>query len=471
MLKDKSIMIRLLCVSVAAIIVLGAMALPLPEGLSFAGKMSLALLVAGIVLWIAEPIPFAITGFAIMLLLPVFGVLPFSASEGVTVWGAFISSVIFFVLASFGLSAALLKTKIPIRIVFFLLKLSRGNEKGIILAFMVATAFVSMFVSDLPCSALFAGIAMSSVLEIEGAEPGKSRLGRALMICIPYAACIGGEILPSGSSMNILAIGLLKASMGIEISFLNWMIICLPVALVLLFVAWASVVAVHKPEPLSQSTIDRITETATNKERFSALDWKVLAILTVTFVLWIMSNWTGWDLTAIALFALVLFFVPGIDVLSWDEYMKSVSWNVLLLIGSVQALAAGIKEQGAASWFLNASVGKFALSAAVLTGATAIIVPLIRLFIPVGPALIATTLVPLCILGDAFGISPVFFTIVVGVSASTSLMNGLESASMVVFKYRYWTLVDYCKSGVVPTVVLMIMHAFAIMPIIAMLGY
>lgn len=471
MLKDKSVRVRALCVLISVVIVLVAMAIPLPEGLSFAGKMSLALLVAGIILWVAEPVPFAITGFAILIALPVFGILPFSASEGPTVWVAFISSVIFFVLASFGLSAALLKTKIPTRIVFFLLKLSRGSANGVILAFMLATAFVSMFVSDLPCSALFAGIATSSILEVEKVEPGKSRLGRALMICIPYAACIGGEVLPSGSSMNIMAMGMLKASTGVEISFLNWMIICLPVAVVLLVVAWISVVVVHKPDPISSATIERIKEQATNKEPFSSLDWKVLVILGATFVLWISSNWTGWDLTAIALFALVLFFLPGIDVLTWDEFVKSVSWNVLLLIGSVQALAAGIKEQGAASWFLNVSIGKFAFGAAFLTGATAAIVPLIRLFIPVGPALIGTALVPLCLLGDQFGISPVFFTIVVAISASTSLMNGLESASMIVHKYGYWTLVDYFKSGIMPTVALIVMHMFVIMPIITALGY
>ena len=116
-MKAKSAAVRLACVLVAAAIVVAAMALPAPEGLSFAGKMSLALLVAGIVLWVAEPVPFAVTGIAIMILLPAFGILPFSSGEGTTVWLAWVSSVIFFVLASFGLSAALLKTKIPMRIV------------------------------------------------------------------------------------------------------------------------------------------------------------------------------------------------------------------------------------------------------------------------------------------------------------------------------------------------------------------
>ena len=471
MLKDKSVAARIACILIALGIVVVALALPLPEGLSFPGKMSLTLLVAGIILWVAEPVPFAITGIAIMISLPVFGILPFSASEGTTVWLAWVSSVIFFVLASFGLSAALLKTKIPMRIVSFLLKFAKGNEKRVIFSFMAATFVCSMFISDLPCSALFAGIAVSSVLQIEGAEPGKSRFGRALMISIPYAACIGGQALPSGSSMNIMAMGMLEASTGIQISFLDWSVICTPIAIVLLFVAYFSVVLVHKPDPLSAKTLERIAEFSANKEKFEALDWKVLAIFVLTFGLWLASNWTGWDLTGIALLALVLCFVPGIEVLSWDEFVESVSWNVILLIGSVQALAGGIRQQGSASWFLQASIGKLAVGAGLLVVATAVVVPLIRLFIPVGPALIGTTLLPLCMIGETFGISPVFFTIVVAISASTSFANGLESASMVVHKYNYWTLVDYFKSGVIPTIALMILHATVLLPLVTMMGY
>lgn len=456
---------------VAVLLVVVAVFLPEPGGLSFEGKMSLALLVAGIVLWVLEPIPFAITGIGIMIVIPVFGILPFSGNGVTTIWLAWVSSVIFFVLASFGLSAALLKTKIPIRIVGFLLKLTKGNENGIIFAFMLATAICSMVISDLPCSALFAGIAMSSILEIEGAEPGKSRFGRALMIAVPYAACIGGEILPSGSSMNVMAMGMLEANFGIRISFLDWAIVCLPISAVLLVAAWASIVLIHKPDKLKPETIAKISELANKKAPLDSLDIKVIVIFVFTFALWIASNWTGWDLTAIALLALVLLFVPGIDVLSWEEFTDSVSWNVILLIGAVQTLAAGVRQQGAASWFLNVSIGGFAVASGALVAATAAIIPFIRLFIPVGPALIGSTLVPMCMLGETFGITPVFFTIVIAISASTSLMNGLESASMIVYKYNYWNLVDYLKSGIIPTLVLVVLHATVLLPIITALGY
>ena len=82
--------------------------------------MALSLMVAGIFLWVTEPVPVAVSGLVIMVSLPAFGILPLlNATDPATgattigVWGGFISNVIFFILASFGITAALLKTKIP----------------------------------------------------------------------------------------------------------------------------------------------------------------------------------------------------------------------------------------------------------------------------------------------------------------------------------------------------------------------
>ena len=470
-LKHASVRARLLCCVAAVLVVVLFAFLPDAASLSFSGKMSLGLLLAGVVLWVCEPVPFGVSGLALIICMPAFGVLPFGGNEGPTVWVSFVSSVLFFILASFGLSAALLKTKIPYKIVYALLRISKGNTKGVILAFMLSAACVSLFVSDLPCCALFSGIVTSTILKFEDAVPGESRFGRAVMIAIPYAAAIGGEAFPSGSSMNIMAIGMLESLTGIQISFLQWAAICAPVAVVLLFVSWVSICAVHKPERISQGTIDHIFQVATKKEPFNALDWKVVGIIALIFTLWIASNWTGWDATAIAVLGLVLLFVPGIDVLTMDEYVESVSWNILLLIGCVQSLASGMQQQGAAKWLLDATIGKLGIGAGALTLSSAFLVPVIRWFLPVGPALIAITLPPLCLLGMDVGVTPVFFAVICGISASTSLMNGLDSISMIANRYEYWNLVDYAKSGVLPTIALMLCHAFLIMPIIHAVGF
>ena len=67
----------------------------------------------------------------------------------------------------------------------------------------------------------------------------------------------------------------------------------------------------------------------------------------------------------------MLFFVPGIDVLTWREYVASVSWNIVLLIGCVQAIAGGVREQGAASWLFGSTVGTMTVSGGTVVAATA----------------------------------------------------------------------------------------------------
>ena len=469
---------RLTCLGIALIIILAGWLLPTPDGLSFEGKMALSLMVAGIFLWVTEPVPVAVSGLVIMVSLPTFGILPFlnvtdpaTGATTIGVWGGFISNVIFFILASFGITAALLKTKIPAKIVFALLQLTRGNSRATIGAFMVAAAILSFLISDLPCTALFTGIAVSSILKVQGCACGSSNLGKALMIGITYASVVGGQAIPSGSAMNVMDMNVLTAHTGISISFLGWTSICLPIALVLIVFCWISVVLVFKPEPIAEETRACIERQGREAGRLEALDWKVIAIIAFTFVLWVASNWTGWDITAIAILCLALFFVPGIDVLTWKEYVSSVSWNIVLLIGCVQSIAGGIKQQGAASWLFSSTVGKLGASAGALIAATAVVMPLLHLIIPVGPALIAISIFPLAGMAPAMGVSAAVFAIIIAYNANASFLLGVDSNNMMTFKYGQWTMKDFFIAGIIPTIAMILLHSFALAPLVALVGY
>ena len=463
---------RLALIGVAVAIIVIAHFLPTPEGLSYAGKMAIALMVSGIVLWVTEPVPMAISGLALMCLMPGFGIFPYNGTPGV--WANFISNVIFFILASFGITSALLKTKIPTKIVFTLMHITKGNAKLTVLMFMIATAVISAFVSNLPCTALFAGIAMSSIIEVEqknGTAKHAANLGKALMIGIAYASCMGGMITPAGSALNIMTLNMLGANAGFTISFLDWVIICAPIALILLVVCWLSVVFIFKTDRISEETMLAIEKSGASVGKLDGFDKKVLAILALMIVAWVASNWTGWDATAIAVAGLALFFLPGIDVLTWKEYIASVQWAIVLLIGCVQSIAGGIKEQGAASWLFGATVGKMAVSAFAVVAATAVALPLMRLIIPVGPALIAISLIPLAGMGPAMGVSAAVFAIIIAFNANTTFLLGVDSNNMLSFRYGYWKMTDFFKAGVLPTLAMMALHATVLAPLVAAVGY
>lgn len=472
MSKQKSLSVRILWTTIAIAVLVVAFFLPTPEGLSDGGKMGLALLISGIVLWVAEPMPMAVSAFGLMVMMPFLGVV----DAANMVWSGFISSVIFFILASFGITAALLKTKIPAKITFTLLKVSKGSSRLIVLSFMLVTAFVSMFISDLPCTALFAGFAMSNILEIEkavnqSAAPGENyKLGKGLMIGIAWASILGGFCTPIGSSLNIMAMGMLTAATEITIPFFSWVLIAFPMAAILLIISWVCLMVFYKPETLSESTIQQIKTNATGVGRMDVIDKKVIAIIVLLFIAWITNSWTGWDATVIAVLGLVVLFLPGIDVLNWKEYMASISWGIVLLIGGVQSLAGGIQQQGAASWLLGSTVGKFAISAAAIIGAAAVFVPIIRLAIPVGPALIAICLMPLLSFADTVGVSAVVFTVIVALNGQMTYLLGIDNNHMLTYRHGYWTLGDFFKVGIIPTLVMMALCAFLVSPLVSLVG-
>lgn len=479
----KPLGLRIALVVVAVAIVALAHVLPCPEGLSYAGKMALGLMVAGIVLWVTEPVPMAVSGLVIMVSMPAFGILPYlnatDPETGVTtigVWGSFISNVIFFVLASFGITSALLKTKIPLRIVFSLMHLTKGNAKAMVLAFMLATAVVSAFVSNLPTTALFAGIAMSSIIEFEqqnATEKHAKNLGKALMIGVAYASVMGGMITPAGSSLNVMTLNMLRAATEgtVNITFLDWVLMCAPIALVLVVVSWLSVVFIFRTERISEATVNAIEERGRSIGKFEALDWKVLVIILLMIAAWVASNWTGWDATTVAVIGMALFFLPGIDVLSWKEYMASVQWGIVLLIGCVQSIAGGIQQQGASKWLFASTVGKLGASAGALVAATAVVMPLIHLIVPVGPAIIAISIFPLAGMASAMGVSAAVFAIIIAFNANASFLLGIDSNNMMTFKYGQWTMKDFFVAGIVPTIAMVLLHIFALAPLVSMVGY
>ena len=483
--QGKSLGTRIALIVAAAAIVCIAHFIPCPEGLTYAGKMAIGLMVAGIVLWVTEPVPMAMSGLVIMVMVPMFGISPYNnATDAATgamtlgIWANFISNVIFFILASFGITSALLKTKVPAKIVFSLMKLTKGNAKTTVLMFMIATGVVSAFVSNLPCAALFAGIAMSNVIELEQKNAGADtkhtkNLGKALMIGIPYAAIMGGMITPAGSALNIMTINMLRnATDGVaSIAFLDWVIMCAPIAIVLLFVAWASVVLVFKTDRISDATVAAIRESGASIGKLDAFDWKALVIILGMIAAWIASNWTGWDATAIAVIGMALFFLPGIDVLNWKEFVSSVQWNIVLLIGCVQSIAGGIKDSGAAAWIFSSTVGKIGASATALVAAVAVVLPLLHLIVPVGPAIIAVSIFPLAGMAPALGASPVTFAIIIAYNANASFLLGVDSCNMMTYKYNQWTMKDFVVAGIIPTVAMVLLHTFALAPLVAMVGY
>ena len=318
--------------------------LPLPEGLTREGLTSIVLLVAAIVLWVTEAMDLAAITIMIVATIPFFKIMPASS-----MFSSFAGSVFFFVLATFALTAALASSTLPTRIAGLILRWSGQNSKKLVIGFTLGTAILSAIMSNVPTCALFASLAIA-ILKTDGdPKPGTSRLGKALMIGVPAGSVIGGFITPAGGPTNVLAIEILEKT-GYNVTFLDWMIIGLPLALISCIIVSVWLGIVFRPEPISEEALEKAKQMVKDAGPMSAREKKMLVIIFLMFVFWISSTWVpAFNTTLIALLGMCAFFLPGVRVLTWDQFTKNSSWDALFMIGGVGALAQAILDSGAAT--------------------------------------------------------------------------------------------------------------------------
>ncbi len=438
--------------------------LPETAGLTQAGKMAIAILLTGIVLWVTEVMPLAITALLLMVCLPYFDILNWS-----TTWSKFISSVIFFVIATFAITVALIKTSLATRIAGVLVRWSKGDPKGLVLGFMVGSALLSSVCNNVPTCSLFMSLALS-ILITDNAIPGKSNLGKCLMIGIPFGTMIGGAMTPAGTSINIMAIGLLEEATGMTISFLDWMLMGIPFAVIMVPISWLSLIMIFKPEAISQKSEDTINNMVISAGRLTSQEKKIIAIIGVMLVAWIASTWVPWlDATGIAVMGLIAFFFPGIEVLTWDEFVKGVSWEVILMIGGVQAVAAGIMATGAANWLVDGIMaGAANWSTPMLAGAAASVMTILHAICPVGPAICGMATVPISGLALLAGASPAVLTMIVALGAAITFILPLDCVPLITYSKGYYKMGDMVKAGIVPTFAMILVCAF-VLPVLGTL--
>ncbi|MFA6807742.1 MAG: SLC13 family permease [Eubacteriales bacterium] len=428
----------------ATIILIATWFIQTPEGLTMAGKNSLGVLLCALVLWTTEAIPVAVTSLAIIVLQPIYGIAVLD-----TAFKEFISPVIFFVIATYGVSVAIMKTPLASRMARWLLKRA-GNDSGkVILAFSIASALISTIVSNVPATVLFMSLAMS-ILVKTGAKPGSSQLGKALMIAIPFAAMIGGIATPAGSSINILALYMLEKYAQLQITFLDWIIFGLPIAIIMVPISSLILVKIFKPEPIEIDLTSILKETDEEKG-LSIMEKKVLIIVMLMMVFWVASTWVPViNITMVAIVGLIAFFLPGINVLTWDEFSAEVGWDAVLMIGGVTSIGAGVVASGLSTWFLDAVLHNFVgMPLVPLTFLVGMIMNLLHLVLPIGPALVSIAVQPLSDLSGVIGVSPVVFGVTTAFMAGCCMLLPLDAVPLITYNKKYYSMLDMFKSGII----------------------
>jgi len=312
--------------------------------------------------WILEVIPIAVTALLPIILFPLTGAL--GLSETTVSFG---HRYIFLYLGGFILAIAIERWGLHRRIALNIIQLIGTNLRSIILGFMVATAFLSMWISNTATSVMMLPIGMAVITQLKDNPITKADenqiFGKILMLSIAYSASIGGVATLIGTPPNLVLAGIVQELYNIEITFSKWIIIGLPVSLIMLGICWyylTHLAASFKQQsfPGGKAEIQRQVDSL---GPISYEEKVVLTVFAATAFAWITRSYLlnifvpALDDTIIAIIAATtLFLLPagkGKDrkIVKWEEAVK-LPWGVLLLFGGGLSLAAGFGETGLAKW-------------------------------------------------------------------------------------------------------------------------
>ena len=430
---------------VLAIIVLIAMNfVPTDELLTEAGRNSIGVLLVTLILLVTEPIPIGVSCILSVALLVIFKATPNLAGA----LSGFTNHIVFFVLVSFGISTAITKVPLSTRLLKKLMTLFGVNVKMIILAIMICSALLSSMVSNVATTAVFIPIVMA-FLNIYDDPDAKKRTGKSIMIGLPIASMIGGMITPAGSSLNIMTMNLFEQISGIRITFVQWMVFGIPLAILMLPLAWMIILKMYKPAELSKDDIQRYIKTLEVPDKFDFKEKYVLLIVGIMLFFWILSSWFPvFNITLVAIVAFVLFFLPKISILTWNEFVSDVSWAAFILVGTIISIGNALVGNGVSEWIVvNVLPSTLNMPVFGIIFIVAIIVFLMLIVVPVAPALITILIAPLFGLATNVGINPVIIAMTLGLCVSNCYLLPLDTVPLLTYMTGYYKMFEMPKSA------------------------
>ena len=420
------------------------------------------------ILWMTEAFPIGVTALAIIFLEAIYGILPLA--KGLALIANPVNSV---VLVGYLLAGVLVSSGMDKRLTLVIISKMGEQTSKIILGIMIATAFLSMWMSNTATVAIMVPIA-AGILAMAGAKPLKSNFGKALFIGIAFAANIGGMGTPTGTPANPIAIALIEKLAGVQLTFLDWMVRAIPLVIVLIPLAW---ILLQKVYPLEIKKVEGGLE-AVNKELkemgpINKKEKKVMFLFATAIILWLMDSFvplpSDW-IYIVAVFLTLLILTPKIGFMKWKEAQKLIGWDIFFLVGGGLAMGAGLMSSGAIKWIadlLSSGLGNMneGIAIALISAATGLA---ISVFCSLSGT--ATTFVPIAIvLALSFGWDPIAFGVAAGLSSSFAYLLPANAApNAIAYGAGYFKTSDMLKVGAIFMVVAILVEGLLagfIMPI------
>ncbi len=429
-----------------------------PENLSSEGIAILASTLWIAIWWMTEAIPIYVTSLLPIILFPLSGGLELKLTTA-----SYGHKFVFLFIGGFILAIAIEKWKLHKRIALNIIKIVGTKKSNIILGFMIATAFLSMWISNTATAVMILPVGLAIISQLKDnpktIENENIVFGKTLMLAIAYSASIGGMATLIGTPPNLVLAGVVKTSFNVEINFLQWMSFGLPISIFLLFICWKylTTIAYNFSDQNFESGLNEIDKQLKELGKVSYEEKSVLIVFILTALAWVTQSFLikqfipAIDDTIIAIFAaIILFILPNKEgskkLLSWADAVK-LPWGILLLFGGGMALAKGFDSSGLAIW-IGSQMNFF--NAIPLLFLLLILIAIVNFLTEITSNLATTAmLLPILVaLSETIEVNAFFLLVGATVAASCAFMLPVATPpNAVVFGSKILSIDDMIKKG------------------------
>lgn len=341
--------------------------LPAPASLSPAAWNTAAVVLLMALWWTTEAVPLAATAMLPLVLFPTLGVLSMPQAAA-----PYANDIVFLSMGGFLIAVAMERCGLHRRIALKIVSMVGTQPRRLVLGFMLAAAFLSMWISNTATTAMMYPIGMAiAVLFRPQDQEGPFELGICLMLGIAYAATIGGVTTLIGTPPNAVLAAAASETLGITIGFVDWMMVGVPIALVFLPIGWLILTRVVYPPGELRGDANQVLKAERDKlGPMSQAEWVVASVFVLTALAWVMRapkqigdlSIPGIqtfapmvkDSTIAMAAAVALFLVPT----SWRRFefaldwptAKQIPWGIIVLFGGGLSMARAMAETGLAAW-------------------------------------------------------------------------------------------------------------------------
>jgi anion transporter len=464
MLKQATIALSLLFLLLSPV-------LPVPAEMGNSGLSAVAILVLAIVLWMTNLIPSSATSMMVIVLVSLFGILPFDQAAK-----ALGEEEIWLILSMLMMGVAVDKNSLDKRLAYNLLALAGGSISKIVLCLMLIAFLLTFFMPN-ALGRLTVLLPVSlGLIEMMRATAGDNAVKQIILTVtfVPYVSTIS---LLTGAGGSIYAVGLFASMTGYSWSYLDWMLLMMPITILVLFGFW---LVLSRLFPL------QIPELAGGEQFFrqekeklgpmSGAEKKLVSLYVLLTLLWMSSGIHGLPIALSGVLVATLLFVPGINLLNWEDAVKKVDWGVPLLFAAGFALADALQESGVVSLASGISTSLLENLPPFLLAATMMIAfIIIRIFFTNYTAMVASLLPVALTFAAGSPFNPLWLGMICVVASSIGYFIPTQSAgSMATYAMGYFTGKDYFVTGSLITAMLCLftlLAAFSYWPLLGLTVY